>query len=314
MKTKYIILPLLCLSAAMAAQEVKHHHEQDSTDVFFRHLQLNELTVTGVTGETKLKHATAPVSVITPQVLRATSSTNIIDAISHQPGVSQLTTGGSISKPIIRGLGYNRVVVMSEGVRQEGQQWGDEHGVEVDGSSVGSVEILKGPASLMYGSDAMAGVVILHAQPTLAEGEMRANVSSEYQTNNGLFAYHLSMAGNQQGFVWDARYGEKMAHAYKNKYDGYVPGSQFSERSGRLMLGVNKNWGSISPVSKICESKHSSAFLGCSKVFRVKHSPLKQSFFTQCKPCVFPFKRFLLWVKSNSSHCFNHSCKISPFI
>ena len=228
---------------AVAAQENKYNHGEDSTDVFFRHLNLNELTVTGVTGDTKLKHATAPVSIVTPQVLRATASTNIVDAISHQPGVSQLTTGGSISKPIIRGLGYNRVVVMSEGVRQEGQQWGDEHGVEVDGSSVGSVEILKGPASLMYGSDAMAGVVILHPQPTLGEGEMRANVSSEYQTNNGLFGYSLSMAGNQQGFVWDARFSDKMAHAYKNRYDGYVPGSQFRERAGRLMLGVNKAWG-----------------------------------------------------------------------
>ena len=132
---------------------------------------------------------------------------------------------------------------MSEGVRQEGQQWGDEHGVEVDGSSVGSVEILKGPASLMYGSDAMAGVVILHPQPTLPQGEMLANVSTEYQTNNGLFAYNLSMAGNQKGFVWNARYSDKMAHAYKNKYDGYVPGSQFRERAGRLMLGLNKAWG-----------------------------------------------------------------------
>ena len=245
MKTRYIILPLLCVCATVAAQDgVKtHRHAEDSTDVFFRHLNLNELTVTGVTGDTKLKHATAPVSIITAQALRATTSTNIIDAISHQPGVSQLTTGGSISKPIIRGLGYNRVVVMSEGVRQEGQQWGDEHGVEVDGSSVGSVEILKGPASLMYGSDAMAGVVILHAQPTPAEGEMRANVSSEYQTNNGLFGYNLSMAGNQRGFVWDARFSDKMAHAYKNKYDGYVSGSQFRERAGRLLLGVNKAWG-----------------------------------------------------------------------
>jgi len=243
MKTRYIILPLLCLCTAVAAQDTKHNHAEDSTDVFFRHLQLNELTVTGVTGDTKLKHATAPVSIVSPQILRSTASTNIIDAIAHQPGVSQLTTGGSISKPIIRGLGYNRVVVMSEGVRQEGQQWGDEHGVEVDGSSVGSVEILKGPASLMYGSDAMAGVVILHAQPTLADGEMRANVSSEYQTNNGLFGYNLSMAGNQKGFVWDARYSDKMAHAYKNKYDGYVPGSQFRERAGRLMLGLNKSWG-----------------------------------------------------------------------
>ena len=245
MKRLLTILPLLCICTAVAAQDsIKiHHHAEDSTDVFFRHLNLNELTVTGVTGDTKLRHATAPVSIITSQVLRSTASTNIIDAISHQPGISQLTTGGSISKPIIRGLGYNRVVVMSEGVRQEGQQWGDEHGVEVDGSSVNSVEILKGPASLMYGSDAMAGVVILHPQTTLPEGEIRANVSTEYQTNNGLFGYNLSLAGNQKGFVWDARYSDKMAHAYKNKYDGYVPGSQFRERAGRLMVGINKSWG-----------------------------------------------------------------------
>ncbi len=243
MKTKYIILPLLCVCTTMAAQTTNHNHAEDSTDVFFRHLQLNELTVTGVTGDTKLKHATAPINIVSPQVLRATASTNIIDAIAHQPGVNQLTTGGSISKPIIRGLGYNRVVVMSEGVRQEGQQWGDEHGVEVDGSSVNSVEILKGPASLMYGSDAMAGVVILHPQATPPDGEIRANVSTEYQTNNGLFHYSLQMAGNQKGFVWDARFSDKMAHAYKNKYDGYVPGSQFRERAGRLMLGINKSWG-----------------------------------------------------------------------
>ena len=243
---KIIILPLLCISMAVAAQvdnDHKNHKDKDSSDVFFRHLKLNEVTVTGVAGMTKLKYASAPVNIMRPQELRSTSSTNIIDAISHQPGVSQLTTGSGISKPIIRGLGYNRVVVMSEGVRQEGQQWGDEHGVEVDGSNVNSVEILKGPASLMYGSDAMAGVVILHSAPTLAEGEMKANINTEYQTNNGLFHYSLSMAGNQKGFIWDASFSDKMAHAYKNKYDGYVPGSQFRERAGRLRLGINKHWG-----------------------------------------------------------------------
>ena len=72
---------------------------------------------------------------------------------------------------------------------------------------------------------------------------MRANVSTEYQTNNGLFGYSLSFGGNQKGFVWDARFSHKMAHAYKNKYDGYVPGSQFQERAGRLLLGVQKHWG-----------------------------------------------------------------------
>lgn len=232
----------------MAAQESHHHHgshahPNDTSDVFFRHLKLNELVVTGVTGDTKLKNSTAPISIISNKDLRQTTSTNIIDAIAHQPGMAQITTGGGISKPIIRGLGYNRIIVMNEGVRQEGQQWGDEHGIEIDPQIVNSVEILKGPASLMYGSDAMAGVVILHSAPTLPEGKMRANVNTEYQTNNGLFDYSLNFAGNQKGFVWDARFSDKMAHAYKNKVDGYVPGSQFKERAGRLMLGLNKRWG-----------------------------------------------------------------------
>lgn len=247
MKRQYIILLLLCICTMMVAQDSipphGHNHFTDTTDVFFRHLKLNEVTVTGVTGETKLKHSTAPISIVSSKELRSTASTNVIDAIARQPGMEQITTGSGISKPIIRGLGYNRVVVMSEGVRQEGQQWGDEHGVEVDGSSVGSIEILKGPASLMYGSDAMAGVVILHTQPVLAEGEMRGNASTEYQTNNGLWGYSLNLGGNQQGFVWDARWSGKMAHAYKNKYDGYVPGSQFRDMAGRLMIGLQKQWG-----------------------------------------------------------------------
>ena len=248
MKKIYFILSLLWIGMAATAQENhKHHynheHPDDSTDVFFRHLKLNELTVTGVTGDTKLKHSTAPISIVSGKELRQTTSTNIIDAIAHQPGVSQITTGSGISKPIIRGLGYNRIIVMNEGIRQEGQQWGDEHGIEIDPQNVNSVEILKGPASLMYGSDAMAGVLILHGSPIQPEGEMKASVSTEYQTNNGLFDYSLNFAGNQKGFVWDARFSDKYAHAYKNKYDGYVPGSQFSERAGRLMIGLNKRWG-----------------------------------------------------------------------
>ena len=109
--------------------------------------------------------------------------------------MSQITTGGAISKPVIRGLGYNRVAVINDGIRQEGQQWGDEHGIEVDGQSVGSVEIQKGPASLMYGSDAMAGVIILHPHRILPLGKMSVNLSTGYQTNNGLFDYSANFAG-----------------------------------------------------------------------------------------------------------------------
>ena len=247
MKKTLFILSLLCIGMTLTAQDHhKHHghiHPSDSTDLFFKHLKLNELVVTGVTGDTKLKNSTAPISIVSGKELRQTTSTNIIDAIAKQPGISQITTGSGISKPIIRGLGYNRIIVMNEGVRQEGQQWGDEHGIEIDPQNVNSVEILKGPASLMYGSDAMAGVLILHGAPILPEGEMKAVVSTEYQTNNGLFDYSLNFAGHQKAFVWDARFTDKMAHAYKNKYDGYVPGSQFKERAARLMVGLNEAWG-----------------------------------------------------------------------
>lgn len=204
---------------------------------------LKEVVVTGLTGSTRADRSPAPISVVTPRVLQATPSSNIIDAVAHQPGVSQITTGGGISKPVIRGLGYNRIVTVNDGIRQEGQQWGDEHGIEVDAQTVHSVEILKGPATLMYGSDAMAGVLVLHEAPVMPQGTMALNVGSEYQTNNHLFDYTVDFAGNQHGLVWNWRWSEKDAGEYQNKIDGHVPGSQFHERALTGMLGINQGWG-----------------------------------------------------------------------
>ncbi|WP_321332345.1 TonB-dependent receptor [uncultured Bacteroides sp.] len=205
--------------------------------------QINEVVITALTGNTLIKKTPSPISYVSKRELEQQSSTNIIDAIAKQPGVSQITTGSSISKPVIRGLGYNRVVVVNDGVRQEGQQWGDEHGIEIDAQSVNSVEILKGPASLMYGSDAMAGVINFQSAPILPVGSIKANVATEYQSNNGLFNYSVNTAGNKNGFVWNWRYSDKMAHSYKNKYDGYVYDSGFRERALSGLLGINRNWG-----------------------------------------------------------------------
>ena len=227
---------LLCASAsAFAQQTITAEHDTCA--------HLDEVVVTGVTGSARIREIAAPVTIVTNAALRMHQSTNIIDAISHKPGVSQLTTGSGISKPVIRGLGYNRVLVVSDGVRQEGQQWGDEHGVEVDGNAVHSVEILKGPASLMYGSDAMAGVIIMHDAPIMPLGEMRAEAGTQYQTSNGLLDYTLAFRGNQQGFVWNWRWSQKWAHDYKAPQDGFVPNSRFRERALNGMLGVNKGWG-----------------------------------------------------------------------
>lgn len=80
-------------------------------------------------------------------------------------------------------------------------------------------------------------------EPLPIEGSLRGTAGVEYQTNNGLLGYTVALAGNQSGFVWDGRFSGKMAHAYNNSYDGYVPGSQYREMAGRLMLGLNKHWG-----------------------------------------------------------------------
>ncbi len=204
---------------------------------------LNEVVVSGLTGSSLVSRSPSPVSVVTPRELQETAATNIIDAVAHQPGVSQLTTGSGISKPIIRGLGYNRIVVVNDGIRQEGQQWGDEHGIEIDPQAVHSVEILKGPASLMYGSDALAGVLVMHEDHVMPQGKMAASVGGEYQSNQQLWDYTAHFAGNRGGVAWNWRWSEKDAGEYKNKVDGRVPGSQFHEKALTGMLGVNRAWG-----------------------------------------------------------------------
>ncbi|MSP08666.1 MAG: TonB-dependent receptor, partial [Chitinophagaceae bacterium] len=95
-------------------------------------LEGGNVIVTSFLRLTSTRRTPTPVTIIKKEELFRGVSTNLIDALSKVPGVSQITTGPAISKPIIRGLGYNRVVVMNDGIRQEGQQWGDEHGIEID--------------------------------------------------------------------------------------------------------------------------------------------------------------------------------------
>ena len=205
--------------------------------------EINAIVVTGSANAVEKNRTPTPITVIQKSLVIENSSSNIIDALATQPGISQITTGSGISKPVIRGLGYNRVIVINDGIKQEGQQWGDEHGIEIDEYGIDKVEILKGPASLMYGSDAMAGVINMISAPSLAEGKISGEVISEYQSNNGLYGYSLNSRGNIKGYVWDTRFSSKGAHDYKNKFDGYVYNSGYSEYSAQTILGVNRSWG-----------------------------------------------------------------------
>lgn len=205
--------------------------------------ELNEVVVTGLSKAAEMSRTPAPITTIPSIQLLQTSSTNIIDALARKPGISEVTTGSGISKPVIRGLGYNRVVTVSDGIRQEGQQWGDEHGIEIDEYTVNKVEILKGPASLSYGSDAIAGVINMISASPLPEGKIQGSLLANYQANDGLKAYSANFAGNQKGFIWNVRYSNKKAHAYQNKYDGYVFNSGFNESTANGIVGLNKSWG-----------------------------------------------------------------------
>lgn len=206
-------------------------------------LENQGVIVTGVSNATNIRKTPIPVTALRRAELLQSSSTNIIDLLSKKPGISQLGTGPGISKPVIRGLGYNRVLVINEGVRQEGQQWGDEHGIEIDELSINRAEILKGPASLMYGSDALAGVINLITNVPPGEGTIKGNILSNLQTNNDLLALNANVTGNKKGINWNLYGTLKSAGNYKNRYDGNVPGSSFNEKNAGGYIGLNKKWG-----------------------------------------------------------------------
>jgi iron complex outermembrane receptor protein len=83
------------------------------------------------------------------------------EQLSRIPGVTTLNTGGSISKPVINGMYSNRIVVINNGIRQEGQQWGSEHAPEIDPNLAERLEVIQGASGLAYGPDAIGGVVIV---------------------------------------------------------------------------------------------------------------------------------------------------------
>jgi len=204
---------------------------------------LNEVIVTGVATATEKQKSPISVATMDRDEILEKASTNVIDAISKVPGVSAITDGQSISKPVIRGLGYNRVLTLSDGVPLVDQAWFDEFGIEADPNAVQRYEILKGPGSLAYGSDALAGVVNLIPDKPLPEGQTRGEVLMNYQTNNGLVNQMLQVGGTQKGISWGARADYTAAHAYQNKYDGYVLNSQFNNFNTDGRLGLHRTWG-----------------------------------------------------------------------
>jgi iron complex outermembrane receptor protein len=207
--------------------------------------RLNEVVVTGVSRATELRSNPVPIAVMTKKEIDQNVNNNIIDAIIKGiPGITAVTTGPNISKPFIRGLGYNRVLTLYDGIRQEGQQWGDEHGIEIDQYGIARAEVIKGPASLTYGSDALAGVInLIPYIPNGEDGKLNGDIITDYHTNNGLIGSSIGLSYKKDDWKYAFRATGKAAHNYRNKIDGYVYNSAFREYILSGMARVDKKWG-----------------------------------------------------------------------
>lgn len=220
--------------------------QTEKNEIFFLSespTELNEVVITGVTRSTEINKSPVIIKALDINKLNQSGSTNLIDALKNVPGISQITTGAAISKPTVRGLGYNRVITLVDGIRQEGQQWGDEHGIEIDEYAIERVEIIKGPGSLLYGSDGLAGVIHFISPKAPSVGEIKTKFITNYQSNNNLIGYSISNIGSKKNIQWQGRLSQKMAGNYENKFDGKVYNTGFSELNGNLFLGLNQKWG-----------------------------------------------------------------------
>lgn len=142
---------------------------------------------------------------------------SLMHTLSRLPGIKTIGIGSGQSKPLIRGLGFNRVVVTDKGIKHEGQQWGADHGLELDQFAAGEVELLKGAASFVFGSDAIGGVINVKPGLLPAANTLGGSVDIIGKTNNNLYGTSFNFFGRKQNWFFDSRI------TYQNYGDYQVP-------------------------------------------------------------------------------------------
>ena len=152
----------------------------------------------------------------------------ISNSISKLPGVSIISTGSGIGKPSIRGLSFNRVVVLSQGMRLENQQWGEEHGLALSSSGVNSVEVVKGPLYVLYGSDAMGGVLYIEPEKYLTSEDLEIDYTGIYNSNYSGFSNNLGLKGSSENFSYMLR-ADITDNGNYSSPDGEIENSWFKQ-------------------------------------------------------------------------------------
>ncbi|WP_373825690.1 TonB-dependent receptor [Bacteroides heparinolyticus] len=218
-----------------------------------RSVSLSEVIVTESYRQAQSKRSTLTLDVLGKDFLNKHFTGNLVQTIGHIPGVHSMDIGAGFSKPMIRGLGFNRIAVSENGIKQEGQQWGADHGLEIDAFNVEEVQIRKGPASLLYGSDAMGGVIEILPPTTPAEELLWGEVSLLGKSVNGTLGGSLMLGLKKGEWFVKARLSEKHFGDYRVPTDTVVYLTQLMPVYGRKLkntAGFERNAGFFASYKK----------------------------------------------------------------
>jgi iron complex outermembrane receptor protein len=212
-------------------------------------VELPDLQVTAAPVATTSLTSPQPVSVLGGADLEASRAATLGETVSTLPGVRSLSTGAGVGKPVIRGLSSNRVLVLADGERVESQQWGDEHGPQVEAVDAERIEVIRGPASVLYGSDALGGVINVVTSPLPdALGRdpfVNGRAVASYSTNNEQPDGTVALEGAAGGF------GFRTSLTGRTSDDVGTPaGPLFNSGlwtvNGSGTVGYRGGWGSVS--------------------------------------------------------------------
>ena len=205
---------------------------------------------------------------ISTEDLNSSGAVTLADGIKNIAGVDLITTGTGIGKPVIRGLSSNRVLTYTQGVRLENQQFGDEHGLGINEAGIESIEVIKGPASLLYGSDALGGVLYLNPERFAISGETHGDLNSTYFSNTLGTSTNLGVKTSGEKLKFLARGSYSSFSDYKAGTAYRVTNTRFNEKdlkTGVQYLGTkfkstiryNYNRSNIGIAEEIGEQTHS---------------------------------------------------------
>ncbi len=210
-------------------------------------VMLNQVAITADTLVDALERVAA-ITTLDARALDATRGQTLGETIKNLPGVSVIQLGPSIAKPVIRGLNSQRVLVLNAGLRQEDQQWGTEHAPNLDSFDADAVSVVRGAATVLYGPDALGGVVRVDHANVPDSGRMRGDVAINGFTNSRQGAMSIGVQGGGLMLPLVGRTGYRVRLTSRVAGNGAAPdyflsNTGFRELNGSATLGVQRNWG-----------------------------------------------------------------------